>query len=240
MIRQLCVVLCLISARDPAVADHGPETWDRAHQSVVSVLPTWPGFPRPGLGAPPGVAPEGSGFFWSPTDAPSTWVLTAAHVVDRATKIEVRLPNGRIVSATLLASDLQTDVALLGLPVEGPSLQWNDARPMVGTHVCALGNAFGLGISLTCGVVSQSQVQNIGFNAIEDFIQTDAPVNPGASGGVLVAADGQLVGMLSAIFTKESDANTGVNFAISTELLISVARRLLTERSSQDTKTPLP
>lgn len=240
MIRQIWIVVWALCISGLVAADHGPQTWTGAHQSVVSVLPTWPGYQRPGLGAPPGVAPEGSGFYWSPTKGLSVWVLTAAHVVDRASEVHVRLADGQIVPATIMGSDPHTDIALLRLTTEGPSVQWNEVRPVVGTHVCALGNAFGLGVSLTCGVVSQSQVKNIGFNAVEDFIQTDTAVNPGASGGALVGSDGRLLGMLSAIFTKQSDANTGVNFAISTELLVSVARRLLTEYSSENTMTPMP
>jgi S1-C subfamily serine protease len=73
---------------------------------------------------------------------------------------------------------------------------------------------------MSCGVISGPNRQGIGFNSIEDFIQTDAAVNPGASGGALVNADGQLIGMIAAIFTKDADIDAGVNFAISTQLLI--------------------
>ncbi|MGA1207384.1 MAG: S1C family serine protease [Litorivicinaceae bacterium] len=238
MIARIVVAGLIAWCSTVAVAEHGPMTWARSHPSVVSVLPTWPGFPRPGLGAPPGVAPEGSGFFWSPTDGQTAWILTAAHVVDRATRIDVRLSDGRIVPAQRLISDSETDIALLGVSIEGPSLAWTALPPQVGAHVCALGNAFGLGISLTCGVVSQVGVQNIGFNPVEDFIQTDAAVNPGASGGALVNAEGELVGMLSAIFTKSDDVNSGVNFAISTALLGRVAKRFQEQISSKKTLAP--
>jgi S1-C subfamily serine protease len=73
---------------------------------------------------------------------------------------------------------------------------------------------------MSCGVISGPNRHGIGFNSIEDFIQTDAAVNPGASGGALVNADGQLIGMIAAIFTKDADIDAGVNFAISTQLLI--------------------
>lgn len=237
MILRIIVAVFALGANG-TFADHGPQTWATSHPSVVSVLPTWPGFPRPGLGAPPGVAPEGSGFFWSPDGAQTHWILTAAHVVDRATSVQVRLSDGRIIPAQVLASDAQTDIAMLGVAPEGPHLAWDATSPEVGAHVCALGNAFGLGISLTCGVISQVHVQNIGFNPIEDFIQTDAAVNPGASGGALVNAKGELVGMLSAIFTKGDDVNSGVNFAISTALLDRTAKRFHEQISSKKTLTP--
>ena len=75
-------------------------------------------------------------------------------------------------------------------------------------------------MSISCGVVSGTHRVGIGFNPIEDFIQTDAAVNPGASGGALVDANGILVGMIAAIFTKDADIDAGVNFAISSRLLV--------------------
>ena len=90
---------------------------------------------------------------------------------------------------------------------------------------CAIGNAFGLGLSLTCGLVSAVHRTGTGFNPVEDFVQTDAAVNPGSSGGALVNKSGRLIGVLSAIFTKSADANIGVNFAVSTAL----ARRVATD-----------
>ena len=74
---------------------------------------------------------------------------------------------------------------------------------------------------MSCGVISALNRTDIGFNAIEDFIQTDAAVNPGSSGGALVNSDGQLLGMIAAIFTKEADIDAGVNFAISASLLLA-------------------
>ena len=98
--------------------------------------------------------------------------------------------------------DPLTDLAVLqdrGGPADAaPTAQ----EPDLGAPVCAVGNQFGLGLSVTCGVVSAVRRSGVGFNPIEDFIQTDAVVNPGASGGALVDGDGRLVGVLSAIFTK--------------------------------------
>jgi len=157
----------------------------------------------------------------------SQYLLTAAHVVARATAIQVRMADGVLIDAAVIGLDRETDVALLATSVSGPAIRVAERRPSTGSHVCALGNAFGLGVSMTCGVVSQERVQGIGFNPIEDFIQTDAAINPGASGGALVDADGRMVGLVAAIFTKETDANTGVNFAISSELVAKTAKRLL-------------
>ncbi len=92
--------------------------------------------------------------------------------------------------------------------------------------MCAVGNAFGLGLSVTCGVVSAVHRTGTGFNPVEDFIQTDAAINPGGSGGALVDAEGRLVGLVSAIFTKRSDANIGVNFAASLRLVMRVVADL--------------
>ena len=92
-------------------------------------------------------------------------------------------------------------------------------KPSIGSHVCALGNSFGLGISMSCGIVSALNRHNLGINFLEDFIQTDAAVNPGMSGGPLVDAQGRLIGVVDAIFTKTADIDAGVNFAISVPLL---------------------
>jgi S1-C subfamily serine protease len=111
-----------------------------------------------------------------------------------------------------------------------------ESDPGLGEKVCAIGNSFGLGLSVTCGVVSGVHRSGIGFNRVEDFVQTDAAVNPGASGGALVTEEGKFTGMLSAIFTKTSDANIGVNFAVSARLTQEVARQL---RDSGRVKRPI-
>ncbi len=84
----------------------------------------------------------------------------------------------------------------------------------------------GSGPTVACGTVSATERSNAGFNRIEDFVQTDAAVNPGMSGGALIGEDGRLVGILSAIFTKQSDANIGVNFAVSAALAEAALARL--------------
>jgi S1-C subfamily serine protease len=198
-----------------------------AVQSVVSVLPVWPGRPQGGQNARRGTAPEGSGVVLRPGIIATAW-----HVVEPARRIDVRLSDGRILPARLMGQDAASDIALLQVEA--------DLQPMViadnttlAERACAIGNAFGLGLSITCGVVSAQNVSNAGFNRIEDFVQTDAAANPGVSGGALVNAEGQLIGMVSAIFASEGDTNTGINFAVSTELLLRVADALIETESVQ-------
>jgi S1-C subfamily serine protease len=156
---------------------------------------------------------------------PGGLLATALHVVDRATEITIRLRDGRRLEAQLVAGDPSSDIALLRVPEEIPVLQLA-SQPVLEAKVCAVGNQFGLGLSVTCGVVSATGRTGTSFNPVEDFIQTDATVNPGSSGGALLDDQGRLVGMLSAIFSKESDADIGVNFAVSSALLMRVVRDL--------------
>lgn len=191
-------------------------------KSVVSVLPEWPGYGG-GDAANPGRPknPEGSAV----AILPGGYLATNVHVLGAATKIKIRLDDGRLLAGTIIGRDPRTDIALIKAPIDlavppfGP-------EPKLGGRVCAIGNQFGLGLSVTCGVASALHRTGTGFNPVEDFIQTDAVVNPGGSGGALVDDDGRLVGLVSAIFTKDSDANIGVNFASSLDLVLRVARDL--------------
>lgn len=191
-------------------------------ESVVSVLPLWPNKPRGGQAAvPPGTAPEGTAV----AILPGGYLVTALHVVDQAIDIEVRLPDGRQIPAELVAGDTATDLALLKTAADLPVLP-DAPDPALGAPACLIGNQFGLDLSVTCGVISALHRSGTGFNAIEDFVQTDASANPGASGGPLVDAQGRLLGIVSAIFTKESDADIGVNFAASIALVRRVVEDL--------------
>jgi S1-C subfamily serine protease len=212
----------LLAVATVANADHGSATWDQASPSIVSVLPTWPGYEKPGFGAPDGIAPEGSGVVLQLEDEEQTssLILTAAHVVDRATQVQIRSDKQQIKDAQILWVDQASDLALLKIDIHLPAIRLSETTPNPGSHVCALGNPFGLGISMSCGIISGPKRQNIGFNQIEDFLQTDAAVNPGSSGGALVDGTGDMVGMISAIFTKDADIDAGVNFAISNTLIL--------------------
>ncbi|MEL6278687.1 MAG: trypsin-like peptidase domain-containing protein [Pseudomonadota bacterium] len=212
-------VACAIVAAAPTLLRASPTD---AAQSVVSVLPVWPGHAQGGAGARPGVAPEGSGVVILEGDV----VATAWHVVEPADSIDVRLPDGRVVAAKLIAHDAPSDIALLRIEAHLPILEVA-AEVTLAEPVCALGNAYGLGLSVSCGVVSALNVSEAGFNPVEDFVQTDAAANPGVSGGALVDADGRLVGMMSAIFASSGETNIGVNFAVSSDLLLRVGEALL-------------
>ncbi len=191
--------------------------------SVVSVLPHWPGNAQGGAGGRPGVAPEATGVALRPNVIATAW-----HAIEPADGIEVRLSDGRILPAVLIARDSASDIALLNVEVELVPFE-PATDPSLADPVCSIGNSFGLGLSVTCGVVSAVQVSNAGFNAVEDFVQTDAAINPGSSGGALVERQGKLVGMTSAIFASQGDTNTGVGFAVSAELLWRVTEALLAD-----------
>ncbi len=200
-------------------ADHGPATWLAATPAVVVIEPTWPGYNRPGFGAPPGTAPAGTGIFIGTGDS-SRYLVTAAHVITRATEIEIVTEDGMRHAAAVIAVDNQRDIAILKTGLKRRPIALRLTDPAIGEHSCAIGNSFGLGLSISCGVVSAIHRKQVGFNPIEDFVQTDAAINPGGSGGALVDANGQLIGMIDGIFTKEADIDAGVNFAVSVPLLI--------------------
>lgn len=219
----------LVFLAQPVRAGPAETAWKVASPSVVIVEPVWPGYQRPGFGAPEGTAPEGSGVGLLEPGL----IATAAHVVARATSVSVRDHEDRTYPAEIVAVDRPTDLALLRIEAPLKPIAVAPDRPATGADVCAIGNAFGLDLSITCGIVSARARSGIGFNPIEDFIQTDAAINPGASGGALVDTEGRLVGLISAIFTKDTDANAGVNFAVSADLLMSRVQLMLDRAKAQ-------
>ena len=199
----------LLAGAAPAAA-FSPAVLD----SVVAVIPE-----RPAEGGAPGQGnPEGSAV----AVLRGGYLATNVHVLGAARSVQVRLADGRLLAAAIVGRDAPTDIALLKVDADLPVLT-PAPEPAIGARVCAVGNQFGMGLSVTCGVVSAVQRTATGFNAVEDFIQTDAAANPGSSGGALVDARGRLVGMVSAIFSADGDANIGVNFAASVELVLRVA-----------------
>ena len=192
--------------------------WDKASPSVVSVLPTWPGFKKPGFGAPPGTAPEGTGIVISSLGH----ILTASHVVKKAKSIEIRDINGNKFIAKLILDDPNTDLAIIKAEIDITPINISKDKPKIASSTCLISNSFGLDLGITCGVVSAIGRKNTGFNKIENFVQTDAAANPGSSGGALVNKNGELIGMMSGIFTKNTDTNSGVNFAVSSELILKI------------------
>jgi serine protease DegQ len=161
-------------------------------------------------------------------DAERGLVLTNNHVIEGADDISVTLADGRTVTAEFVGSDPDTDVGVLRIPAEnlaelplatGPGLR-------VGDFVVAVGNPFGLGQTVTSGIVSALGRSGLQGLAYQNFIQTDASINPGNSGGALVNLRGELIGINTAIFSP-SGGNVGIGFAIPAELASEIMRQLL-------------
>lgn len=161
-------------------------------------------------------------------DAEAGLVLTNNHVIEGADDISITLADGRTLAGELVGSDPDTDVALVRVPAERlTALPLADTRQLrVGDFVVAVGNPFGLGQTVTSGIVSalgRSGLRGLGY---QNFIQTDASINPGNSGGALVNLRGELIGVNSAIFSP-SGGNIGIGFAIPASLAREVMRQLL-------------
>ena len=214
-----------------SIAHDASEAWKNAYKSTVIVLPTWLGYNKPGYGAPQGTAPAGTGFYLSIGDDQlrSKFIMTAAHVIKNSKIVEIKNYKNQYDEVEVVLVDYKTDIAILKSKDKGKSITLSKKKIEVGNQVCVIGNSFGLGQSLSCGIVSGKNRRGLGFNQIENFIQTDAAVNPGASGAPLVNEHGQLVGMVDAIYTKEADIDAGVNFAIDKKLI----QKFLKTRSGQ-------
>ena len=156
------------------------------------------------------------------------YVLTNNHVVEGATDIRVRLRDQREFKATVLGTDPKTDIAVIKIEASGlPYLKFADSSTLeVGDTVLAVGNPFGIGQTVTQGIVSATGRSNLGIEDYEDFIQTDAAVNKGNSGGALVNSNGDLVGINTAIMSG-SGGNNGVAFAIPSNMALGVMDQLL-------------
>src|SRR5215470_18297847 len=162
-------------------------------------------------------------------DAAQGYVLTNAHVVENASSIEVTTKDNRQLKARLIGRDPDTDIAVLQIP--GGNLTavpiGDSDRLQVGDFVLAIGNPFGLGQTVTSGIVSALGRSGLGIEGYEDFIQTDAAVNPGNSGGALVTLDGRLVGINTAILSR-TGGNVGIGFAIPINMSRMVMTQLVT------------
>jgi len=158
--------------------------------------------PQMGLGSGVIVSPEG-------------YLLTNNHVIEGADDIEVQLPDRRQVRATVVGTDPETDVAVLKIDLDKlPVITFGSADTLeVGDVVLAIGNPFGVGQTVTSGIVSALGRNQLGINTFENFIQTDAAINPGNSGGALVDAQGNLLGINTAIYSR-SGGSLGIGFAI--------------------------
>jgi len=161
-------------------------------------------------------------------NAEKGYVLTNYHVIARADEISVGLKDGRSLEATLIGTDPDTDLAVIQIPAENlTALPLADTDELqVGDFVVAVGNPFGLGQTVTSGIVSALGRTGLRGLEYQNFIQTDASINPGNSGGALINLRGELVGINSAIFTP-SGGNVGIGFAIPSSMARSVMDQLI-------------
>ncbi|MEX3583689.1 MAG: Do family serine endopeptidase [Burkholderia sp.] len=156
--------------------------------------------------------------------SPEGYVLTNQHVVNGADQIEVALADGRTSTAKVIGNDLETDLAVLKINMTNlPTITLGRSdQSRVGDVVLAIGNPFGVGQTVTMGIISALGRNHLGINTFENFIQTDAPINPGNSGGALVDVSGNLIGINTAIYSR-SGGWLGIGFAIP----VSTARAVL-------------
>jgi serine protease Do len=158
------------------------------------------------------------------------YILTNNHVVDSATDVRVTLPDRREFKAKVVGTDPKTDVAVLKIDASNltPITVGNSSKLQVGDQVLAIGNPYGVGQTVTMGIVSATGRANLGIEDYEDFIQTDASINPGNSGGALVNDRGELVGINTAILAPGSGGNQGIGFAVPVNLARNVMDQITT------------
>jgi Do/DeqQ family serine protease len=204
----------------------------RAAPAVVSVITS----KAPSAGGAPPADPWFRYFFGDPQSpaqsgigsgvivSPDGYVLTNNHVVESMDDIQVVLSDGRRSPAEVIGTDPESDIAVLRIELTKlPAVAFGDSDALqVGDVVLAIGNPFGVGQTVTSGIVSALGRNQLGINTFENFIQTDAAINPGNSGGALVDATGNLMGINTAIYSR-SGGNLGIGFAIP----VSTARQVL-------------
>jgi Do/DeqQ family serine protease len=156
--------------------------------------------------------------------SPAGYILTNNHVVEGADQIAVTLADGRMANASIIGTDPETDLAVLKVELDKLPVivLGNSDHAVVGDTVLAIGNPFGVGQTVTSGIVSALGRKELGINTFENFIQTDAAINPGNSGGALVDVNGNLLGINTAIYSR-SGGSMGIGFAIP----VSIAKLVL-------------
>jgi serine protease DegQ len=233
---NLASAIALIEAPRETVVGTGPEgsfrvAAQKASSAVVSISTSKAARQMPNSNDPwfkyffgeQGGEPQaglGSGVIVSP----SGYILTNNHVVEGADEIEVILNDSRSTRAKIIGTDPDTDLAILKVEMaELPVITMgNSDLAQVGDQVLAIGNPFGVGQTVTSGIISALGRNQLGINTFENFIQTDAAINPGNSGGALVDTQGNLLGINTAIYSR-SGGNMGIGFAIP----VSTARQVL-------------
>jgi serine protease Do len=219
----------------PAVVNISSSRVTRQETSGVQGQPSMDPFFRQFFGD------EGSGRFNIPKErrekslgsgvivSPEGYVLTNNHVVDHATEITVTLRDKREMKAQVVGTDPRTDIAVL--KIDGTSFPYvtlgDSSKVQVGNIALAIGDPFGVGQTVTAGIVSAMGRGNLGIEEVEDFIQTDAPINPGNSGGALIDDEGHLIGINTAIISGNSGGNQGIGFAVPVNLARHVMDQIL-------------
>jgi serine protease Do len=161
--------------------------------------------------------------------SPEGYILTNNHVVDGATDVRVMLSDKREFKARIVGTDPKTDVAVLKIDAKNltPITIGDSSKVQVGDVALAIGNPFGVGQTVTKGIISATGRGNLGIEAYEDFLQTDAPINPGNSGGALINDRGELVGINTAIISHGSGGSQGIGFAVPANLARNVMDQVL-------------
>ncbi|MFQ5643230.1 MAG: trypsin-like peptidase domain-containing protein [Thiogranum sp.] len=160
--------------------------------------------------------------------SPQGYVLTNNHVIAGADEIQVLLQDGRSSPATVVGVDKDTDLAILRIRLTDlPAISIGSTADLrVGDIALAIGNPFGVGQTVTLGIISATGRNQLGINRYEDFIQTDAAINPGNSGGALINAWGELIGINTAIYSR-SGGSQGIGFAIPADLVSNVMKQII-------------
>jgi len=157
------------------------------------------------------------------------YIVTNSHVVEDADTIMVKIPGSdQEYPGTLVGSDPKSDIAVIKIEADGlkPIRIGRSSELKIGDVVFAIGNPFGVGLSVSQGIISAQHKKGIGINEYENFIQTDASINPGNSGGALIDTRGALIGINSAIITR-SGGNNGIGFAIEVDMVKTIATKLI-------------
>ncbi len=158
----------------------------------------------------------------------SGYLLTNNHVIEGATEIAVVLADGRITAAAIVGTDPESDLAVLKIKADDlPAIAFGNSDNLrVGDVVLAIGNPFGVGQTVTSGIVSAKGRSDLGLSTFENFIQTDAAINPGNSGGALINTQGDLIGINTAIFSR-SGGSQGIGFAIPSSLVKEIMAQII-------------
>jgi len=160
--------------------------------------------------------------------SPNGYILTNHHVIEAAAEVEVALSDGRKIKAAIVGSDPETDLAVLKIDIDNlPTITLGHSRDAkVGDVVLAIGNPFGVGQSVTMGIIGALGRTRVGINTFEEFIQTDAAINPGNSGGALTDTIGNLIGINTAIFSQ-TGGSLGIGFAIPIHIAKDIMEQII-------------